>query len=54
MSVAPMWQQRLSGHYVLKNSQNGKLTGAFIDSKLNFQYHIEKFCAKLTRKLPPL
>lgn len=39
------------GHYLIKNLQNEKVQGVFIDRKVNFQYQIEILCTKVSRKL---
>ena len=42
------------GDYSIKNSNNEKLLGVYIDNKLNFDYHVDQLCKKANKKLRAL
>ena len=42
------------GDYSIKNSDNEKLLGVYIDNKLNFDYHVDQLCKKASKKLRAL
>ena len=42
------------GDFSIKNSDNEKLLGVYIDSKLNFDCHIDQLCKKSRKKLRAL
>ena len=42
------------GDFSIKNSGSEKLLGVNIDSKLNFDYQVTRFCSKVNKKLRTL
>ena len=40
----------INGKYIF-NSENEKILGVYFDNKLNFDYHIDKLCKKVSQKL---
>ena len=39
------------GDYAIKNSNNEKLLGVYIDNKLNFDYHVDQLCKESKQKI---
>ena len=42
------------GDFSIKNIENEKLLGVYIDSKLNFDFHVNQLCKKASKKLRAL